>query len=85
MCATISEAELQDFEKQISDAILYLRKNRKKLALINSIKGVEYATINFMVLQKSVSKKYFAQYIYLPKELVALCGSLNLGIEVAIV
>lgn len=83
--ATISEAGLDDYQKQVSDVIIYLKKNKKKLALINSTKEIEYATINFMVTLKSTSDKYFAQYIYLPKELTILCGNLNLGIEVAIV
>lgn len=83
--ATISEAELGNYEKQVSDAIVYLKKNKKKLALISSTKEIDYATINFMISLKSVSDKYFAQYIYLPKELTILCGNLNLGIEVAIV
>lgn len=83
--ATISDADLSNFEKQISDVIVYLKRNRKKLAFISSTKEIEYATINFMVGLKSVSNKYFAQYIYLPKELTILCGSLNIGIEVAIV
>jgi len=83
--ATISEAGLDDYQKQVSDVIIYLKKNKKKLALINSTKEIEYATINFMISLKSVSDKYFAQYIYLPKELTILCGILNLGIEVAIV
>lgn len=83
--ATISEAELDNYEKQVSDAIIYLKKNKKKLALINTTKEIDYATINFMISLKSVSDKYFAQYIYLPKELTILCGSLNLGIELEIV
>jgi len=83
--ATISEAGLGNTEKQVSDAIAYLKKNKNKLALINSTKEIDYATINFMISLKSVSDKYFAQYIYLPKELTILCGNLNLGIEVAIV
>ena len=83
--ATISEAELGNYEKQVSDAIVYLKKNKKKLALISSTREIDYATINFMISLKSVSDKYFAQYIYLPKELTILCGSLNLGIEVSIV
>ena len=82
---TISEAGLSSAEKQVSDAIAYLKKNKKKLALINSTREIDYATINFMINLKSVSDNYFAQYIYLPKELTVLCGSLNLGIEVAIV
>jgi predicted kinase len=83
--ATISDADLNNFEKQVFDAIVYLKKNRKKLILIGKTKEIEYATINFLVSLKSVSDKYFAQYIYLPKELTILCGSLNIGIEVAIV
>ncbi len=82
---TISEAELDNYEKQVSDAITYLKKSKKKLALISSTKEIDYATINFMISLKSVSDKYFAQYVYLPKELTILCGSLNLGIEVSIV
>jgi hypothetical protein len=83
--ATISNADLSNFEKQISDVVVYLKRNRKKLAFIGSTKEIEYATINFMIGLKSVSSKYFAQYIYLPKELTVLCGGLNIGIEVAIV
>ncbi len=83
--ATISDGKLKNLEKQVSDVIVYLKRNRKKLDIISSTKEIEYATINFMVGLKSVSKKYFAQYFYLPKELTILCGSLNIGIEVAIV
>ncbi|MEI6190677.1 MAG: hypothetical protein WCP61_09680 [Chitinophagia bacterium] len=82
---TISDADLNSFEKQVSEVSIYLKRNRKKLAIITSTKEIDYATINFMVGLKSVSNKYFAQYIYLPKELTILCGSLNIGIEVSIV
>lgn len=83
--ALISEADLQNFKLQIADAIFYLKKNRKKLAIVQKTKEVDYATIDFMIELKSVSKEYFAQYIYLPNELISLCGKLNIGIEVAIV
>lgn len=81
----ISEAHLSDFEKQKSDAVVYLKKNKEQLAVIKSTAEIEFATVNFMVGQKSVSSEYFAQYIYLPSELTDLCGRLGIGIEVSIV
>jgi hypothetical protein len=82
---TISEAGLDNFKKQVADVIKYLKKNKKKLLSISETEEIEFATVNFMIQSKSVSDKYFAQYIYLPKELTILCGDLKLGIEVAIV
>jgi len=83
--ATISKASLNNFKKQVSDTIAYLKKNKKKLVLIKNTKEIEYATLNFLVKSKSVSDEYFAQYLYFPRELTLLCGSLNLGIEITIV
>src|SRR4051794_25099354 len=84
IASAISEAGLDDFEKQIADTIEYLRENKTKLQLIKTTNEIEYATVNFMISLKSVSDQYFAQYIYLPEELTVLCGDLKLGIEVAI-
>lgn len=85
VAATISRADSENFEGQIRGAIAYLKKNKKKLAFIGTTKEVEYATINFLVYLKSVSKEYFVQKLYVPQELTMLCGSLNIGIEIAIV
>lgn len=82
---TISKASLNNFNKQVSDTIAYLKKNKKKLVLISNTKEIEYATLNFLVKSKSVSDKYFAQYLYFPSKLTLLCGRLNLGIEITIV
>lgn len=83
--ATVSKAGLNDFEKQIKDVIKYLKANKKKLVTINETKEIEFATLNFMVSVNSVSKEYFAQYLYIPSELTTLCGNLNLGIEISVV
>lgn len=83
--AIISEADLTDFERQKDDARQYLVENQKGLGLISRTAEIEFATVNFMVELKSVSDQYFAQYIYLPAELTSICGSLKIGIEVAIV
>lgn len=81
----ISRASIDSFERQRSGAMRYLNKNKKKLSIIRRKRQIEHATINFMVVQKSVSEKYFAQYFYLPPELIGLCTELGIGIEIAVV
>lgn len=85
VAGTVSKGGMDNLNKQVRETIAYLKKHKKKLSLINQTKEVEHATLDFMIVVKSVSKNYFAQYLLFPKELTALSGSLGISIEVSLV
>lgn len=78
--AAASNAEFEEFEKQVKDVIRYLKRNKEKLAHIATTKGVEFAFLDFGV-RREVK---FCQEIYFPPQLVKLAGELGLSLQVSI-
>jgi hypothetical protein len=76
-----SKADFNEFDKQIKDVIRFIKRNREKLELIQSTKGVEYAGFDFSV-DHDCGK--FCQSLYLPPELIKLAGELGLHIEISV-
>ncbi|WP_410221851.1 hypothetical protein [Pedobacter sp.] len=77
----ISKNEDFDLQEQISDAIRFLRENKKRLEIVKSFPNIDFSTINFGVHYQS--KQDAVHGAYFPKELVELCSILDLGIEIS--
>jgi len=78
-CFTASEAEMTDFATQTSDAIEFLKKHQKDIAIIASFPGVEEAALDFGI----ELKKDTLNCDYLPPELLRLAGNGNVAIELS--
>lgn len=76
----VSEASLDDFGKQVEEAIEFLRSNREELFRLKTFAGVEDVRLDFAVSRREV----FDQYQFLHAELVALAGALGMGLEISI-
>ena len=81
---TTSEAGFEEFDKQVSETINYLEKNKFALNHINSFEGIEYATIDFGIDSLIDNKEKLTHSLLLPKKLLKLCGELGLSIELSI-
>lgn len=75
-----SEAEMDDFGKQVEESIDFLRSNREELLRLKTFEGVEDLRLDFGVSRR----KTIGQYQFLPSELVTLAGELGLGLEISI-
>ncbi len=76
----VSAASGEELEKQIADAIVFLRQYRAELNRLADVDGLEDVRLDFGVNRKSV----FVQTSYLPPELLLLAGELKVGIEISI-
>jgi hypothetical protein len=72
----VSDAEFQEFDLQIQDAIQFLRANAQALSAIKQFKDIENAFLDFGIEWRNVA----VQGDYMPPELLQLAGSLGLGI-----
>ncbi|ULQ55847.1 DUF4279 domain-containing protein [Flavihumibacter rivuli] len=79
-----SKAEFDNLKKQISDTIRYLKRNKKKLAHINSTKGIDCAILDFGIDLKIDRKNILTQSEIFPNELLKLAGELGLDIELSL-
>jgi hypothetical protein len=73
-----SNAEMDNYEQQISDTIQFLEEHRKSLDLLKSVYAVEDLHLDFGVeadFPNGLTKSYI-----LPKELLKLCGELQIDI-----
>lgn len=75
----VSTAEFEDLQKQVADAIAFLKNNRKELEKLCSYPGVEGASLDFALTKREV----FCQYDTLPAELLHLAGSVGLDIDLS--
>src|SRR5205085_10962622 len=76
----ISEAELDDFEKQANDCVEFLRTNRDELFRLKAFEGIDDLRLDFGVARRKV----FAQFQRFPSQLVELAGELGMGIDLSI-
>ncbi len=77
-----SDADFDDIKGQISDTINFLNKYRDNLKHIVNTPEIEYATINFGV-DSIIDEAHLIQSFYFTPELVKICGSLGIGIELS--
>ena len=75
----VSAAEFEDFEKQVADAISFLKQNRQELERLRGFPGVEGASLDFGLYKRDV----FCQRDTLPSELLYLAGGIGLDIDLS--
>ena len=75
----VSEADFDNLEGQIQDAISFLKQHKKELERLRKFPGVEGLALDFGIAKRDV----IAQYDYFPPELLYLAGSLGIGIELS--
>lgn len=76
ICFEVSDAEFEEFDLQIQDAVQFLTENAKVLAVISGFPGVEHALLDFGIEKREVA----VQCDYLPADVLRLAGNLGLGI-----
>ncbi len=76
---SVSDAEFEDLQVQVADAISFLKRNRKELKRLCRFTGVEGACLDFALSKRDV----FCQYNTLPAALLYLAGSIGLDIELS--
>lgn len=79
----VSHADFSALDKQIKDAINFLKKNKKYLKVIKRNRTVDSALLDFAITSRMKSKGTFVQCDFFPAELLKLAGELNIGIELS--
>lgn len=79
----VSEKEWDDFEGQISDAILFLEKHYEQIQLLNDTITISDAYLDFPLWSR-LDENIANQNNHIPRQLIRIAGKLNIGIEVAI-
>lgn len=75
-----SEADLDEFDRQVTDAIEFLELHAPTLAKIVLFPGVQKAILDFGV---ALSEGYVAQFSYLPPKFIQLAASAGVGVEIS--
>ena len=75
----VSDAEFEDFDVQIKEAIEYLNKNKNQIKSIMSLSGIDGSSLDFGIVWRDVA----VQCDYFPPELIQIAGELGLGIELS--
>ena len=79
-----SKAGFDNLNKQISDTIRYLKRNKGKLAHIALTKGIDHAILDFGIDLRIDREKVLYQSDTFPNELLKLAGDLRLDIGLSI-
>ena len=79
-----SKADFDNLNKQIKDTILFLKRNKKKLANVATTKGIDFAVLDFGVNLRIDRKKVLIQSDLFPSELLMLAGNLGLDMELSL-
>jgi hypothetical protein len=77
----VSNANFNEFNQQVADAILYLKTNRLSLTYISQTNEVEHAFLDFGVNFNPTND--FVQSQYFPLELIMLAADLGIGINLS--
>jgi len=75
----VSDAEFEEFDIQIKDAIEYLKENKNQIKSILSLPGLDGSSLDFGIVWRDVA----VQSDYFPPELIKIAGELGLGIELS--
>jgi hypothetical protein len=75
-----SDADLDAFAQQVTDATAFLESNSATISKVASFPGVEQVTLDFGV---ALSGGNVAMFSYLPPPLVRLAAQANIGIEIS--
>jgi hypothetical protein len=74
-----SEAEMDNPQQQIKDAIAFLKTNHDELIRLKDFPGVETVCLDFAIEDRDVA----VQCDSFPSELLRLAGNLDISIEVS--
>ena len=80
MVFVVSDADYNDLNGQIKEAIKFLKKNSKYLDTISTNKTVETFALDFAFNSRIDRKIVEVQCDYFPSELIKLAGNLNISI-----
>ena len=80
----VSRSSRSDLVGQVRDAVAFLKEHEVALARLHSTPGVEDMRLDFPVDLRIDRESVFAQFDFLPSELVSLAGALGLGLELSI-
>ena len=75
----VSEADFEQFDEQLADAIRFLRLHLPVLKQLRNITGVESASLDFGIAMRNV----IAQSDSFPAELLALLGQFDCGLNLS--
>ena len=75
----VSGAEFDEFSRQVADAVAFLGTHADQLRRLVSYPGVQDVTLDFGLARREVA----VQCDRLPAELVRLCGTLGLSLEMS--
>jgi len=79
-----SKAGFNNLNKQISDTVRYLKRNKDKLTHIALTKEIDHAILDFGIDLRIDREKVLYQSDTFPNELLKLAGDLKLDIELSI-
>jgi hypothetical protein len=80
----VSRSSWDGLGGQVADAIAFLKKHKRSLSKLRSIRDVEDITLDFPLDLRIDRKNVFVQFDCFPPELVSLAGSLGCGLELSI-
>lgn len=79
----VSDRDWDDFPSQVKDAIVFLSENFDELAKMQRNHKVDDAYLDFPI-ESRLDGDIVNQNDHLPRQLIALAGKLNFGIEISI-
>ena len=79
----VSEKDWDDFTGQVNDAIEFLSQYHEEIKNLMNTHKITDAYLDFPLYSR-LNSKVVNQNDHLPRELISLAGSLNIGIEMAI-
>jgi hypothetical protein len=79
-CFLASDADFDDFSRQVADATKFLEVHASSIAKMISFPGVQNADLDFGV---SIYEGNVTQFSYLPPKLIQLAASAGIGLEVS--
>lgn len=79
----VSNADFNEFEKQIKDCVRFLSKHKFTLRKLISYKGVDSAILDFGVEIEMGHNNIAFQSEFLPHEILKAAGDLKIGIEIS--
>lgn len=80
----VSKGGFNELDKQINDAILFLKKNKRKLLQISLTKEVDEAGLIFSIKSTVYDNHNFVQSSYFPKDLLKIVSDLGIGIQLSV-
>ena len=80
----VSRRSWERLAGQVTDAVAFLKKHKRALTKLRSIREVEDIRLDFPLDLLIDRRTVFTQFDYFPPELVSLAGVLGCGLEVSI-